>query len=61
VIERHYATAELAELLAVHPQTIRRAALAGRLRSVRVGRDRRYPESAVRAWLESLVERRAAA
>ena len=43
MIERHYTTAQLAELLAVHPETVRRAAAAGSLRSVRVGRDRRYP------------------
>jgi excisionase family DNA binding protein len=61
VIERHYTTAELAELLSVHPETIRRAAASGRLRSVRVGRDRRYPESAVKEWLESLGEDRNAA
>lgn len=54
MIERHVTTKELAELLAVHPETIRRAAASGRLRSLRVGRDRRYSESAVRAWLESL-------
>jgi excisionase family DNA binding protein len=51
-IERHYTTRELAELLAVHPETIRRAAARGHLRSVRVGHERRYPESAVREWLE---------
>jgi excisionase family DNA binding protein len=61
VIERHYTTAELAELLAVHPETIRRAAASRRVRSVRVGRDRRYPESAVKEWLESLSEDRQAA
>lgn len=60
MIERHYTTAELAELLAVHPETVRRAAASGRLRSVRVGRNRRYAESAVREWLESLSEREAA-
>lgn len=54
MIERHYTTAELAELLAVHPETIRRAAASGALRSIRVGRDRRYPQSAVEAWLASL-------
>jgi excisionase family DNA binding protein len=53
-IERHFTTAQLAELLAVHPETIRRAAASGKLRSVRIGRERRYPESAVREWLESL-------
>lgn len=59
-IERHYTTAELAVLLAVHPETIRRAAASRRLRSVRVGRDRRYPQSAVKEWLESLGDRDAA-
>ena len=51
MIERHYRGRELADLLAVNAETIRRAAEAGRLRSVRVGRERRYPESAVKAWL----------
>ena len=60
VIERHYTTAELAELLAVHPETIRRAAASGRLRSVRVGRDRRYPENAVNEWLAQAAQGRAA-
>jgi excisionase family DNA binding protein len=55
MIERHYTTAELASLLAVHPETIRRAAASGALRSIRVGRDRRYPESAVVDWLASLA------
>jgi excisionase family DNA binding protein len=59
-VERHYTTAELAELLAVHPETIRRAAARGELRSVRIGRDRRYPESAVLEWLQLLSERAAA-
>jgi excisionase family DNA binding protein len=54
MIERHLTTKELAELLAVHPETIRRAAASGQLRSLRVGRDRRYSESAVRAWLQAL-------
>jgi excisionase family DNA binding protein len=54
LIERYYTTAEIAELLAVHPETVRRAAAAGHLPSIRVGRDRRYAESAVREWLVSL-------
>ena len=53
MIERHYTGRELARLLAVNPETIRRAAAAGRLRSVRVGSERRYPESAVSEWLAS--------
>jgi excisionase family DNA binding protein len=59
-IERHLTTSELAALLAVHPETIRRAAASGRLRSRRIGRDRRYPESAVREWLSRLSEGEAA-
>ncbi len=60
MIERHYTTAELADLLAVHPETIRGAAATGALRSIRVGRDRRYPASAIEAWLATLAERAAA-
>ena len=51
-IERHYTTAELAERLRANPETIRREAARGHLHSVRVGAERRYPESAVHAWLE---------
>jgi excisionase family DNA binding protein len=51
VIEKHFSTRELAELLNAHPETIRREALRGRLRSVRVGSERRYPESAVKEYL----------
>jgi excisionase family DNA binding protein len=56
MVERHYTTSELATLLSVHPETIRRAAARGELRSVRVGRDRRYSESAVQEWLRALTE-----
>jgi len=52
VIERHYKTRELAELLGLHPETIRRAAQRGQLVSVRIGLDRIYAESAVQHWLE---------
>jgi len=52
VIERHYKTRELAELLGLHPETIRRAAQRGELESVRIGLDRIYAESAVQCWLE---------
>jgi excisionase family DNA binding protein len=55
-IERHYTTRELAELLAVHPETVRREAQRRRLRSVRVGSERRYPESAVQEYLGRLSE-----
>jgi excisionase family DNA binding protein len=56
VIERHYTTKELAQLLSVNPETIRREAARGRLRSVRVGSERRYPESAVREYLSRFGE-----
>lgn len=60
MIERHYSTQELAERLSVNPETVRRAAASGVLRSVRAGRVRRYPESAVVAWLSAGAEGRAA-
>jgi excisionase family DNA binding protein len=55
-IERHYSTRELAELLSVHPETVRREAQRGRLRSVRVGHERRYPESGIREYLRRAGE-----
>jgi excisionase family DNA binding protein len=52
VIEGRYFTGkELAELFRVHPETIRRAAASGELKSIRVGAERRYPESAVEEWV----------
>ena len=51
MIEKHFSTRELAELLNAHPETIRREAMRGRLRSVRVGSERRYSESAVKEYL----------
>jgi hypothetical protein len=39
-------------------ETIRSARIDGELLSVRVGYQRRYPDSAVRAWLELLRARR---
>lgn len=57
MIEQHYKTRELAELLGLHPETIRRAAQRGQLESVRIGLDRIYAESAVQCWLEANRER----
>ncbi len=51
-IEKHYKGTELAELLGIHPETLRRLAAAGEVETVRVGKDRLYPESAVQAWLD---------
>jgi excisionase family DNA binding protein len=56
-IERHYTTRELAELLSVHPETVRREAARGRLKSVRIGAERRYAESAVQEWLRTREDR----
>lgn len=61
MIERHYKTRELAELLGLHPETIRRAAQRGQLDSVRIGLDRIYAESAVQSWLAANRDRAAAA
>ena len=55
-IDRHYTGKQVAELLAVCPETIRRLAARGELRSVRVGSERRYPESAVTEYLARLGE-----
>jgi len=58
--QRHFDTKELAAFLNVNPETIRREAARGRLRSRRVGSDRRYPESAVMEYLEQRRDRDAA-
>lgn len=60
-IEQHYTTAQLAKLLSVNDETIRRAAQRGELRSIRVGRDRRYAETAVQDWLAALEDQEGAA
>lgn len=58
MIERLYKTRELAKAWSVNPETVRREAASGRLRSVRVGSERRYPESAVREYLERQADER---
>lgn len=52
MIEQHYTLQEAADLLSCHPETLRRAAAAGKLHTVRIGRDRRIPESALRDWID---------
>jgi excisionase family DNA binding protein len=52
VIERHYKTAEVASLLSVNPETVRRLAARGKLRFVRMGAELRFPESAIREYLD---------
>jgi excisionase family DNA binding protein len=56
VIERQYKTRELAELLGLHPETIRRTAARGQLQSIRIGLDRIYAESAVHRWLDDNLD-----
>lgn len=56
MIERHYKTRELAKLLGVHPDTIRRAAQRGDLESIRIGLDRIYAESAIERFLAANVD-----
>lgn len=59
-IERLYSTRQVAELWSAHPETIRRLAARGELRSVRVGSERRYPESALREYLRRRADEEAA-
>jgi excisionase family DNA binding protein len=50
-VERHFTTDEVAALLAVSPETIRRLAARGKLRFVRVAANLRFPESAILDYL----------
>jgi len=56
VIERHYTTAQLCERLNVHEETVRKYARTGELPSIRIGNDRRYPESGVEAFLSARAQ-----
>jgi excisionase family DNA binding protein len=50
-MEQHHSPGQVAAKLDLHPQTVRRHIRQGTLRSVKVGRARRIPESAVRDWI----------
>jgi excisionase family DNA binding protein len=52
MIERHYKTAEVAWLLSVNQETVRRLAARGKLGFVRLGAELRFPESAIREYLD---------
>ena len=52
MIEPHYTTAQVASLLAVNPETVRRLAARGELQFVRVGSELRFPEGAIREYLD---------
>ena len=59
MLERHYTAQQLADLFALNAETIRREAARGHLRFIRIGKDLRFSESAVREWCESKRERAA--
>lgn len=52
MIEQHHTAEHAAARLGFTPETVYRAMRRGDLRSVRVGRSRRIPESAVSEWLD---------
>ena len=56
MIEPHYKTREVAKLLGVHPETIRRAGRRGELESIRIGLDRIYAESAIQRFLAANLD-----
>lgn len=56
MIEQHLTGRELAEVLSVSEETVLRLAQRGELRSVRVGSQRRYAESAVDEYLKRHTE-----
>lgn len=56
MIEKHYRSRELADLLGIHPETLRRYAQQGRIKSVRIGLNRVYPESSVQQFLNANTE-----
>ena len=57
MIERHYKTAELCEQLNLHEETVRKLARTGELPSIRIGNERRYPESGVEEFLRARAQR----
>lgn len=59
MIEPHYTTAQVASLLAVNPETVRRLAARGVLRFVRVGAELRFSETAIRDYLDGQTGRAA--
>lgn len=59
MIEPHYTTAQVAGLLAVNPETVRRLAARSELRFVRIGSELRFPESAVQEYLDKQTGRAA--
>lgn len=56
MIERYYTVHDVADLVGIHPETVRREAARGLLPFIRIGRDLRFAESAVQEWLDSKRE-----
>ncbi len=52
MIEKHYKTREVAEMLRVAEDTVRRLAQRGELKSVKIGNDYRFSESEIAAFLK---------
>lgn len=48
---KFYAVNEVAEMLSVHPETIRRNLKSGKLKGYKVGKDWRVEESEIREFL----------
>lgn len=57
-VERHYTPAQVAELLGILPISVRRLVKLGRLRAVRLVREIRVPESALREFMAGLPDAR---
>lgn len=51
MIEQHYTADEVADLLKISVCTVLRRAAEGAIRSVVIGRNRRFPESAINDFL----------
>jgi excisionase family DNA binding protein len=51
-LEKHYTGHELADMLGLDYETVLHLAQTGEIASVRIGRLRRFPESAVNAYLK---------
>jgi excisionase family DNA binding protein len=50
-VEKHYSGQEVADLLGIDYETVLHLAQTGEIKTVRIGRLRRFPESAVTAYL----------
>jgi excisionase family DNA binding protein len=55
-IEKHYTARQVADLLCLDYETVLHKAQTREIASVRIGRLRRFPESAVRTYLEQQRE-----